>query len=446
MRLKRFEETLEHSKRTPAAGEGSSTMSMDTHRRSIVSVILLILILSPWKAESSAAQTETLIGIVGRDFVLLGADSALAGGSIAWTATHVDKIAVLTNPFPESDAQQQPQPQQVTQTVAVQEDRDDSNNQEAPPVPLLRPHRLSNQQQQQQTIAAAVAGDTADADRLVGYLKATGTLQEYQASVGCDVDYYNHHFDPPQTRMHWKPRNQPQHQPRLYPVAPPPRPGGGGGGAVTVEATAHCARQYIYERLRSSLPCNVCLLVAGMMPDDNTNDQTQQDKENNSDESSLSWRVRQQVTRALQQQQQGSPVLSQAQEHRQDTLANHSTTPNVPDVDGDNQQSHEDSSSAASPSTPTTTTKGLLRPHLYWLDEYGSLQRMKEYGVHGLASAFVWSILDQNYHPNMSLEQATTLMHHCFDQLRQRYLINHHAGTPCIKCLDATHGCRLLLS
>ena len=88
---------------------------MDTHRHSTVSVILLILIRLPWKTESSAAQTETLIGIVGRDFVLLGADSALASGSIAWTATHVDKIAVLTNPFPELDAQQQqPQPQQVT--------------------------------------------------------------------------------------------------------------------------------------------------------------------------------------------------------------------------------------------------------------------------------------------------------------------------------------------
>ena len=220
----------------------------------------------------------------------------------------------------------------MTQTVAVQEDLDDSNNQEAPPAPLVRPRRLSNQQQQQQqTIAAAVAGDTADADRMVGYLKATGTLQEYQASVGCDVDYYNHHPDPPQTRMHWKPRNQPQHQPRLYSVAPPPRPGGG-GGVVTGEAMAHCARQYIYERLRSSSPCNVCLLVAGMMPDDTDNDQTQQDKENNSDESSLSRRVRQQVTRALQQQQQqhGSLALSQTQQHRQDTLANHSTTPNVP--------------------------------------------------------------------------------------------------------------------
>ena len=110
--------------------------------------------------------------------------------------------------------------------------------------------------------------------------------------------------------------------------------------------------------------------------------------------------------------------------------------------DGDNQQGHEDSSSAASPSTPTTTTKGLLRPHLYWLDEYGSLQRMKEYGVHGLASAYVWSILDQNYHPNMSLEQATIIVLINCDSAISLTII----GAPCIKCLDATHGCRLLLS
>jgi 20S proteasome alpha/beta subunit len=94
------------------------------------SLLLVSIILSyAHQASASAAGQETLIGIVGADFVLLGADSSVSQ-NIA-VASRVDKIAVV------------------------------------------RPN-----------IAAAAAGD---ADRLVGLLKANAIIQEYEAGIGEDV-------------------------------------------------------------------------------------------------------------------------------------------------------------------------------------------------------------------------------------------------------------------
>jgi 20S proteasome alpha/beta subunit len=90
---------------------------------------------------------------------------------------------------------------------------------------------------------------------------------------------------------------------------------------------------------------------------------------------------------------------------------------------------------------PETMTKNIdhsiLEPRLYWLDEYGSIQQLP-YGAHGYGSHFVWSILDDGYRPDMCRDEAILLMKSCFEQLRQRYIINAQAQTPpCIKCLDA---------
>ena len=64
-----------------------------------VSLLLLILctnlICTAW-AQQSAAGQDTLIGIVGRDFVIMGADtSSSGGGGIALTSSNIDKIAVV---------------------------------------------------------------------------------------------------------------------------------------------------------------------------------------------------------------------------------------------------------------------------------------------------------------------------------------------------------------
>ena len=83
----------------------------------------------------NANVQETLIGIKGKDFIILGADSSISSeGSISWTAK-VDKIAVLG------------------------------------------------------PIAAAAAGDIAESDRLVGMLRAHHNIREFESNVGSDVEY-----------------------------------------------------------------------------------------------------------------------------------------------------------------------------------------------------------------------------------------------------------------
>lgn len=107
--------------------------------------LLLLLLLFPRHVSSTAAGTDTLVGIVGSDFILLGADSSVRQ-SIALTASNLDKIAVVT------DA-----------------------------------HHGTNMLWQQQAVAVAAAGNPADTDRLVGMLSAQAALHEYSASWGGDV-------------------------------------------------------------------------------------------------------------------------------------------------------------------------------------------------------------------------------------------------------------------
>lgn len=175
-------------------------------RRIVVLLLVAIALLQVVTTDaSSAAGTETLVGIVGKDFVLLGADSS-ASQSIALTASNLDKIAHLVDPFP-SNAE------------------NNKNN-------LLR---------RQQTILAAAAGDAADSDRLLGYLKAIGTLEEYKNHVGCDVKRVSLSSGANTIRVNVN--NSP---------------------GLDARSMAHLARRCIWEKLRSRTPYRICLLVAGM--------------------------------------------------------------------------------------------------------------------------------------------------------------------------------------
>lgn len=271
---------------------------------------------------SQAAGTETLVGIIGKDFVLLGADSSVSQ-SISLTASNLDKIAALSEPFFYDDER-------------------------------------SALPSQQQTIVAAAAGDAADSDRLVGMLQAHAAIQEYQSGLGCDVDYF------PDDAMVTEP-------------------------GLDVEAMAYLARGQIASALRSRAPLKVCLLIAGMMASDEEDTPT----------SFVSEKVQEQVRHA---RVSASPT-------RKET------------------------------STDTIPTKPALQPRLYWLDEYGSLQKI-QYGAHGYGSNFCLSILDQGFRPHMTQEEATKLLRDCFQQLRTRFVINS-PQPPCIKCVDA-HGVRLI--
>ncbi|KAL7572212.1 hypothetical protein ACA910_011743 [Epithemia clementina (nom. ined.)] len=408
-------------------------------------------------ASSSAAETETLIGIVGRDFILLGADSSLKSRSIALTATNVDKIALLTHPFPQQEQQLQQQPSQQQQPPLLEEEEPQPQQQDQPmkdtattwkriPFPPQQRQQGHYFPFQQQTIAAAVAGDTADADRLVGYLQAMATLAEYQAGVGCDVE----EFVLAPTTMSSSTSTSTSTTTKTT-IPTPPGPG------LTVQSMAHLTRQVIYEQLRTTAPMQVNVLVAGMMPeqilhprrrrtrrttrhtDNDSFDDQEDDDGDDYDDDSISSRVRHQVRLALTSStfpsSSTAPLQKEASDQQQQEQTHWPDRTPRDDSNSDDEEENDPSS--------VGEVVLQLRPHLYWLDNYGSLQRMKEYGVHGYASAFCWSILDQEYHPNMTVAQAQQLMQHCFEELRQRYAMNQHAAPPCIKCIDAT-GCRLL--
>lgn len=310
---------------------------------------------------SSAAGTETLVGIVGRDFVLLGADSSISQ-SIALTASNLDKIAVISDPFPSG--------------------RSASRD-------------VSESDYQQQTIAVAAAGDAADTDRLLSILTAHANIREYEASVGCDVQVSDFSkLDSATTTS------------ATTTTSSTTSPAG-----LSVEAAARLARSQIASQLRSRTPLRVCLLVAGMMPTTGLAESSSSILNTETGLSSYTSELQQQVVGA------SAPYLL-AKSASGQVVA----TPDVKEL--------------------TTCSLSKLRPYLYWLDEYGSLQKL-QYGAHGHGSNFILSILDQGYRPDLTRQQAQDLMRECFAQLRMRYVINS-PQQPCIKCVDA-EGCRLLL-
>uniref|UniRef100_A0A7S4JRZ3 Proteasome endopeptidase complex n=1 Tax=Odontella aurita TaxID=265563 RepID=A0A7S4JRZ3_9STRA len=208
------------------------------------SPLALILLATPKIAEASAAGQDTLVGVVGRDFVVLGADSSVSS-SIAVTSSNLDKISVIVDPFPDEHF-----------GGGTRRDDDDDDR-------------------RQRAVAVAAAGDIADADRLVSVLAAHAAIREYEAGVGCDVECV---FDG-----------------RL-------RSEGFAGGAVDslsaagldAASVAHLARGEIATSLRSrGGHLKVCLLVAGMV-----RCQDGKDSEKNLDSDVFSSRIRKQIEMA----------------------------------------------------------------------------------------------------------------------------------------------------
>jgi 20S proteasome subunit beta 4 len=92
---------------------------------------------------------------------------------------------------------------------------------------------------------------------------------------------------------------------------------------------------------------------------------------------------------------------------------------------------------APSPVADATDESG---PSLYFIDYLASMHKMN-YGAHGYAGYFVLSVLDKEYRPDMSVEDAVALMERCFDMLAARFLIKQ--PTHNIKIVDKD-GIRVL--
>ena len=345
-------------------------------------VIFLIITFFHWNVivvveGSEAAGTETLVGIVGKDFVLLMADSSVSQG-YALQASNLDKIAPISHPFPQG-------------TTTTTGRRNNRNKQQS--------------QHQQMAILAAAAGDAADSDRLLGYLKAYATLEEYQNGWGSDVRVISG------SSLSSSSSSQEEEQQydagRSSIIIEEARPG------LDVEALANYARLMIFESLRTASPYRVCLLIGGMI-------------------------------KVKQQQNQLDNILSSTNNLQGDTTSKISSFASemvqrqveqvLATTRGDSKSSLASSSLTVPSTSSLSSTSASYQPRLFWLDEYGSVQQI-QYGAHGLGSNFILSVLDRGYRPDMTLDEATSLMKECFLQLRSRYLINS-PQPPCIKCIN----------
>eukprot|EP00347_Sterkiella_histriomuscorum_P005400 403356758 len=63
---------------------------------------------------------------------------------------------------------------------------------------------------------------------------------------------------------------------------------------------------------------------------------------------------------------------------------------------------------------------------LFWMDYFGTLQQVTK-GAHGYAAYFVNSVLDNNYHKDMTLEDGIATLKKCIQELRTRFIINQPA-------------------
>eukprot|EP00978_Attheya_sp_CCMP212_P031917 scaffold122425_cov36-Attheya_sp.AAC.2 len=191
----------------------------------------------------------------------------------------------------------------------------------------------------------------------------------------------------------------------------------------------------------------VCLLIGGMVHDrEDDNDKTSvtstsndnsQEELSSSASSSFSSRLPSQVQAAAAQHrttQQNASEPSSASMKEENVVVG-TTTPDV-----ESRDSIQTTWSSSSDQDDDVKDNG-KQPRLFWLDEYGSLQRL-QYGTHGHAANFALSVLDQGYRSNLTREEAAELIRSCFRQMRTRYIINS-PQPPCIKCVDA-HGCQLI--
>ncbi|KAL3796265.1 hypothetical protein HJC23_008585 [Cyclotella cryptica] len=328
------------------------------------SVLLLFLRIHPTAvAQQSAAGQDTLIAVVGRDYVMMGADSSSSGGGgIALTSSDIDKLAVIHDGG-----------------CPVRDVGDDFGIGNSPEI-MRGGHRRKSFEQQ--AIVVGVAGDAADADRLIGTLRAHAHIRELEAGIGNDAICV---FD-------GKHRHSRKSNTLLGAISP---------GGLDADAIAHFARSEIASRLRSRQPLQLCLLVAGIVQSNDPGIPSRTMAES----LTFSERVQKQIIT-------GSQTYSNRDTEDQ-TLSSERLELEGSLVD----------------SNPLTV------PKLFWLDQYGSMQNLR-YGAHGYGSNFALSILDQRYRCDLSRQEAIDLIFECFQQLRERYVINS-PKKPRVKCVDA---------
>ncbi len=366
---------------------------------------------------SSAAGSETLIGIKGKDFVLLASSTGLSGnGGVAFTSTFIDKIHI----FQPSDA-----PEALTTTTA---DTDDTTT-----TTTIIP-----------TIAIAAVGNFADIDHLTRRIRAeydafhyesltftsrTGTTKELEI-VDCHPNHLlsNKQYEST-AEVDWETATAEN-------------------TVLSVDQIVQMVRNQIMTKLRSASPYHICTLIAGGRFTRHQNDGRDENNNNNNAATSstnVSSTTKIELAEHLQQQVRIATSNRMFPNENDDTANQNHPTDRGNAVDHDTDDS---SRTELVEETPVAMAK--YEPILYWLDEYGSMIDDIPYGVHGYASDMIYSILDQKYHSSLSKEQARQLLNECIQQLHTRYMMNTQQQSSssqrksfCIKLIDQ-HGCTLL--
>lgn len=372
----------------------TKTMPLPAHHHRLLRLLAILIVVASTirtsyivQAQQSAAGQDTLIGIVGRDFVMMGADSCTSGGGgIALTSMNVDKIVTIHDGWTPVKSRMKRLGYFPTNGSAS----NDEGNRRCY-------DDYARASSEQQAIAVGFAGDAADADRLVGILKTHVQIREYEAGIGNDVTCVFDGRTGVLTRM----------MSAAIPVAT----------GMDSEAIAYLSRNEISSRMRTRQPLQLCLLVGGMVR-----------CISNSHSEGVLANPNTNVMGRIQKQ-----ILAGSAAYRPMNIG---LSEQIIHIDGSDVGSS--STMSQSPILNMGDYRALsnpfLAPKLFWLDQYGSLQNMR-YAAHGYGSNFAYSILDQRYQGGMSRQEAVELIRDCFEQLRQRYVINS-PKPPRIKCID----------
>ena len=198
--------------------------------------LILLLNLKQTAVSASAAGQETLIGIIGKDYILLGADSSLAS-SISITSSKVDKITLISDPFPNDYDND-------NDNDDDDDDDDDDDNDDAG-------GKISRRREErQQIIAVASAGESADCERLIGQLTNHASQIEFESGLGCDIKCLFHGEDTCTTATAVVRVNDNRFM----------------AEGLDAESVAYLARGRIAKSLRSRDRMSACLLIGGMVP------------------------------------------------------------------------------------------------------------------------------------------------------------------------------------
>jgi 20S proteasome alpha/beta subunit len=349
---------------------------------------------------SSAAGSETLIGIKGNGFVVLAANTGLSNNGVAYTSTYIDKIH-LYQPSSSSSGTTKMTLKEFLEYKRIDRPTNRAKATDGPSESSKIPIGTDYLRPAIPTIAVASVGNYADVDHVTRLIRAEYNLYHYEALTYLSQNNDRNEFEIVDCSI-------PSHERPIETTTATSF-----HSVLSVHNVAHIIRNQIANKLRSSTPYNMCTLVAGIVPRQTS---IRNNNENNEDTFDSFPRNENEHSVTATTFELAQHIQKQASK-----LASSTTLPTKQDETND------------------------YDAILYWLDEYGSMIDNIPYGVHGYASDMIYSILDQKYDTqnnssdsnySMNLQRTIQLLQDCIQQLQTRYVINTQRNKFIVKYID----------